>query len=77
MTPLRAADLFSQEGPFLVPELARVLRCSRGFIYDCIAAGSLSAGRVGTDYRIPADEARRLAIEAGLAKRAKRAKRTT
>jgi excisionase family DNA binding protein len=77
VTPLSAADLFTQDGPFLVPELARVLRCSRGFLYDCIASGSLAAGKVGSDYRIPADEARRLAIEAGLAKSAKRAKRTT
>jgi excisionase family DNA binding protein len=61
-----ALDVFTDPGPFTVAEVARVIHCSTTYLYDCILAGSLAAGRVGAHYRIPADEARRLAVEAGL-----------
>ncbi len=62
----RAADLFLLDGPFRVPEVAQALRCSPEYLYKCIHAGALTAGKVGDHYRIPVTEARRLASEAGL-----------
>ncbi len=66
MTALSVADVFTQDGPFRVPDLARVLRCSTTYLYTCIHEGAVRAGKVGDHYRVPAEEARRLATAAGL-----------
>lgn len=51
-------------GPFTVTEVALALRCSDEWLYKCIKAGAIKAGRIGRNYRIPAHEARRLLFEA-------------
>lgn len=54
-------------GPgFGVSELAEAIGCSRSYIHKLIEAGAIRTGRVGSDYRIPLQEARRLAREAGV-----------
>jgi excisionase family DNA binding protein len=60
------ARLQEEHGALRVSELAEVLQCSRSYVYKCIKAEALKAGRVGSDYRIPIQEARRLAVLAGL-----------
>lgn len=51
--------------PLRVAELAEAIGSSRSYIHKLIAAGSLEAGRVGRDFRIPLVEAARVAREAG------------
>ena len=60
------ARLREQSGTFTVGEVCELVRCSRSYIYKCIKAEAISAGKVGSDYRIPLQEARRLAREAGV-----------
>ena len=60
------ARLQEEHGAFHVSEVAEVLQCSRSYVYKLIRADALEAGRVGSDYRIPVQEARRLAREAGI-----------
>ncbi len=62
------ARLQEERGAFRVSEVAEVLQCSRSYVYKLIRAEALDAGRVGSDYRIPVREARRLAREAGVLK---------
>jgi len=62
MTVHTLADLFLQPGPFLVSELSLVLRCSERYIQKLIKAGIIDAGKLGRNYRIPAAEARRIAL---------------
>ena len=50
--------------PLTMGELADMLNCSRRYVQKLIEAGNLNAGRVGRDYRIPVQEAARLAREA-------------
>lgn len=60
------ARLQEERGALRVSEVAEVLQCSRSYLYKLIRAEAITAGRVGSDYRIPVREARRLAREAGL-----------
>jgi excisionase family DNA binding protein len=57
---IRPEALLKLPGPFLVSEVALALRCSSDYIYKCIKAGTIKAGRIGSEYRIPAQEARKL-----------------
>jgi excisionase family DNA binding protein len=57
------ADLLAVDGPLTVRELASVLRCSRGFVVKQIYAGTIRAGKIGSDWRIPHGEAIRIAVE--------------
>ena len=47
-----------------VRRLSVILACSPTYLQKLIRAGSLVAGKVGSDYRIPLEEAVRLAREA-------------
>jgi excisionase family DNA binding protein len=58
-----SVDVFRDPGPFRVSELAAALRCSPDWIHKLIRSEKLHPGRVGTHYRIPADQARALARE--------------
>jgi excisionase family DNA binding protein len=51
--------------PFLVdvPTAARLLACSRGFLYELIAAGEIPTVKLGRARRIPVDELRRYVAE--------------
>jgi len=60
------ARLQEEAGTFTVEEVCELIRCSRSYVYKCIKAEAIKAGRVGSDYRIPLQEARRLAREAGV-----------
>jgi excisionase family DNA binding protein len=54
------------DGFVTVTEVVQAFRCSRSYVYKLIDAGALrGVGRIGTDYRIPLEEARRFAREAG------------
>lgn len=55
-----------EEGTLLVSEVAEVLNCSRSYVYKLIYSKTLTAGKVGSDYRIPLQEARKLATQAGI-----------
>ncbi len=62
-----ASERFAEGRPPLrVSELAGLLGCSRSYLHKLIKADVLHPGRVGSDYRIPVHEARRLAREIGL-----------
>lgn len=52
--------------PLRVAELAEAVGCSRSYIYKCIKAETIKVGKVGSDYRIPLQEAVRMVREAGL-----------
>lgn len=65
MPPAPMVDLWASPGPFLVRELADVIRCSPRYLEKLIQAGALPAARLGRQLRIPATAARRLALEAG------------
>lgn len=54
--------------PVRVTELAEAIGCSRSYVHKLIEAGSIEAGRIGRDFRIPLIEAIRLAREAGALK---------
>jgi excisionase family DNA binding protein len=60
------ARLQEERGTLTTAEVVEVVGCSRSYLYKLIAAGSVTVGRVGCDYRIPVQEARRLAREAGV-----------
>lgn len=62
------AERLTQGGTAPVPlsALADALGCSKKYLYKCVKAGSLRAGRIGRDYRVPPEEAARFAREAGL-----------
>jgi excisionase family DNA binding protein len=62
---LTSVDLFTLPGPFRVADVAAAIGCSTQYLYNCIDAGAIRVGHVGEHYRIPAAEARRLALEAG------------
>lgn len=51
---------------FLVSEIALVVGCSRSFVYKLIRSKALTARKLGGDYRIPPDEARRVAEDLGV-----------
>jgi excisionase family DNA binding protein len=62
-----ASERFAEgQPPARVSELAGILGCSTSYIYKLIHSGAVDYGRVGADYRIPVQEARRLAREAGI-----------
>ena len=61
---IKPEALLELPGPFTVTEVALALRCSDEWLYKCIRAGAVKAGRIGRNYRIPASEARRLHFEA-------------
>lgn len=66
MTEIRTPqDLAEAQGVVTVQELAAVLRCSDSYIYKAIRCGVLETRRLGVEYRIPADAARRLARDVG------------
>jgi excisionase family DNA binding protein len=52
--------------PLTVTELALLLGCSRSYVYKLIDAELLHPGRIGWSYRIPIDQARRVAIDCRL-----------
>lgn len=52
--------------PLRTSELAGILGCSPSYVYKLIKAQAIEVGRVGSDYRIPVHEAKRLAREAGV-----------
>lgn len=67
MTRIRTPrDLAEAEGSVTVSELALVVRCSERWVRKLIACRAIRFGRVGRNYRIPAEEARRVAREAGI-----------
>lgn len=61
---IKPEALLELPGPFLVSEVALALRCSQDYIYKRIKAGTITAGRIGSEYRIPAGSARKLYSEA-------------
>lgn len=52
--------------PLRVSELADALGCSRGYIHKLIEAGTVKVWKVGRVFRVPVQEAQKLAREAGV-----------
>lgn len=61
----RIAERLNEGRPLRVPELAGLIGVSRSYLYKLISNDKLRVSRVGSDYSIPIQEARRLAREVG------------
>lgn len=63
-----AERLRGGEPPLRVTELAGLLGVSRGYIHKLIKAETIEAGRCGSDFTIPIEEARKVARQVGALK---------
>jgi excisionase family DNA binding protein len=57
--------LAAGQPPLGVSELADLVGCSRSYIHKLIDAGALDVGRVGRSFRVPLQEAVRIARDVG------------